>query len=428
MSKFIPDITIKITDYLDDKDSVKWLTVDNANYKLIEYYHLKSFYNYDFNTKCVMDHILYHCKEEFVCGDKFKDIKSLELGKFDMESQYDSDDDRYEDIDNSIYYNASIVDMPKNLENLTIYSESFNESLDNLPKTLKNLHIDSPFDQKINNLPNLIALTLNSYHFIQPIDMLPDSLEFLDININNKRNRDGPVNIYIHDHNDDDIEYAMTELPKNLKTLDLCTTYKITLKLPPNLTSFRYNHIPPNLILPSSLTKLHLGKYIDDHITCDIPYLPNLKILKLYDPLDYKLDNVLKSTSLEELLICDSVYNHTPVNLILDSYPKNLQKLSIGWHFNQSFDNLPETLRKLEFIGIFDHSINDLPDHIEIVEFVAKYGTHCNFSHNTNKYPKNLKELRIPNKIKDCFIDIPENVKFVIKNDENDFPKIIIGL
>jgi hypothetical protein len=106
-------------------------------------------------------------------------------------------------------FNNPIDNLPSGLETL-ILGEFFNQSIENLPYGLKKLVLSNNFAKSINNLPpNLIYLQFeNNNNWVGNLNNLPNSIQFLFLNINSFNYSKEPV---------------LNSLPKSIKYLEIIT-------------------------------------------------------------------------------------------------------------------------------------------------------------------------------------------------------------
>lgn len=133
------------------------------------------------------------------------------------------------------------------LENLEYLDISINDlttsCLDGLPSSLIYLNCSQCGISKLNNLPNIIQLIcINNY--IQILEMLPETLEYLDCDHNNITKLDDlPNNLNTLICSNNSIT-SLNNLPKNLIELDCGeNNIKIIHNLPPKIKQIKYtNH------------------------------------------------------------------------------------------------------------------------------------------------------------------------------------------
>ena len=158
--------------------------------------------------------------------ESYTNITQLEFGGlFNMQILHFPPNLKYLDFCGTVF-DQPLDNLPTGLEHLAIYSK-FNQRLDNLPSTLKYLYLlGHNFNQSLDFLPiGLFHLQLgNCCHNIQldnlpntiidfrfagtpsvSLDMLPDSIENLDIK---------------------DYKEKINKLPKNLKRFKIHSTYQ----------------------------------------------------------------------------------------------------------------------------------------------------------------------------------------------------------
>lgn len=103
-------------------------------------------------------------------------------------------------------FNNPIDNLPDNIEFIIFpINSDFNQPINNLPSKLKHLELYDNFNQPLDNLPHGVkTLIINSY-YNHPLDNLPESLENLEIR--------GEFN------------YSLNNLPRGLKTLIIKDVY-----------------------------------------------------------------------------------------------------------------------------------------------------------------------------------------------------------
>lgn len=265
-------------------------------------------------------------------------------------------------------FDDSLDYLPGNLRNLKLCGEEtccskIVVNLDNLPKNLEKLWVVSiRLDKRLDYLPNLRELSLmNLVYFNQPLDFLPESLEYLSI-------------IDCHPFNQN-LHY----LPQNLKKLVLGSLYcfnKDLDHLPGGLRELslmgicieKIEHLPEGLevlgIKGGKILKIRnlpkdLGELLveDNFFLEEIIFPLNLRKLKLGN---IHLRNYLANLpeKLESLIISSSA------NISLDNLPM-IKELKIIWGNIESVDNLPMSLKKLSLRFENFFRLDNLPGQLE---------------------------------------------------------------
>lgn len=120
----------------------------------------------------------------------------------------------------------------------------FNKSINNLPKGLKKLILSNNFAKSLENLPpNLVYLQFeNNHNWIGNLNNLPDSIEFLFLDINSYNYSKEPV---------------LNTLPKSIKYLEIVTKQNLL---------FESNHTNNKqfLLSVSEIEKLN-GRYFNKY-------------------------------------------------------------------------------------------------------------------------------------------------------------------
>ena len=127
----IYDITLKITDWLDDKDSVSLFSVNKNVGDMMKRYKLKEYYKFN----------------------KIKQIKCI-VTKV-----------------KKIRYSKNVQDIPKSVTHL-IFEEYFNKPVDKLPQSVTHLTFGHKFNQSVNNLPQSLTHLIFGEQFNQLVTLL----------------------------------------------------------------------------------------------------------------------------------------------------------------------------------------------------------------------------------------------------------------
>ena len=218
-----------------------------------------------------------------------------------------------------------IINYPKNLKKLVIYSNKFNHEIDNLPQIEELKIVSQNFNKPLYNLPkslNYIGIWSNIFN--QPLNYLPN-ITFLTINCSNLNIKINNLpnsleNLKIFNNHHDIIE----KLPINLKYLSLYNT---------KINNFTLNSLPENLI-ELRITKFYFQKQIN--------YYPS---------------------NLQRIYFTKCNFN----NNVLDNLPKTLKFINIDCCKNLNKVILPskQTILKSNIdVIVFINEIKTIYDHI----------------------------------------------------------------
>ena len=231
-------------------------------------------------------------------------------------------------------------ELPNSIVGIVFDFESrYLSNLDHLPNSLEYLIFKEycEFNSSVNNLPNgLKYLSLCSEDFDQPIDCLPQSLEYLALGIN--------------------FNHPIKSLPKSLKEL--------------TIINYNYNH--PIKSLPESLKKLVLES--KKFSPLEIFHMENLISLKITIPTDFsdvfdwkKLNLKMLDISCENIKIINNcVFPDTLEKLTIKNIATNKNKNII------TINNLPQFLKILKITSKNKFVIN-LPDSIITMVFFSSH-------------------------------------------------------
>ena len=218
-----------------------------------------------------------------------------------------------------------IINYPKNLKKLVIYSNKFNHEIDNLPQIEELKIVSQNFNKPLYNLPkSLNYIGIWSSTFNQPLGYLPN-ITFLTINCSNLNIKINNLpnsleNLKIFNNHHDIIE----KLPINLKYLSLYNT---------KINNFNLNSLPKNLI-ELRITKFYFDKKIN--------YYPS---------------------NLQRIYFTKCNFN----NNVLDNLPKTLKFINIDCCQNLNKVVLPskQTILKSNIdVIVFINEIKTIYDHI----------------------------------------------------------------
>ena len=218
-----------------------------------------------------------------------------------------------------------IINYPKNLKKLVIYSNKFNHEIDNLPQIEELKIVSQNFNKPLYNLPkSLNYIGIWSSTFNQPLGYLPN-ITFLTINCSNLNIKINNLpnsleNLKIFNNHHDIIE----KLPINLKYLSLYNT---------KINNFNLNSLPKNLI-ELRITKFYFDKKIN--------YYPS---------------------NLQRIYFTKCNFN----NNVLDNLPKTLKFINIDFCQNLNKVVLPskQTILKSNIdVIVFINESKTIYDHI----------------------------------------------------------------
>nr|WBF70263.1 F-box and FNIP repeat-containing protein [Megavirus caiporensis] len=266
--------------------------------------------------------------------------------------------------------------LPDGLETL-ILSYGFNQSIQAaLPSTLKNLELYNISDISdclpsgleklvINNhnlngdickhLPlGLKSLTINYYNYVEISGNLPETLEFLNLTLQQSQLRDNII-------------------PPNVKHLVLDGSYNEKI----------IKHIPSSVIklelfsddsfdisgLASSIEYLRLSNEFDEDVNGRIPV--NLKELIFGRSFNSSIQNALPK-NLKRITFGD-LFNQ---EICAEDMPMSLEYVKFGDNFNQNINNRLTKLANLTsliFGGNFDKDIQGLPNSLTHLVFGRKF-------------------------------------------------------
>jgi hypothetical protein len=217
----LPITSDKIKNYIYNK--VLWITASFENtINLSDNNQIEIIY---FDKGCVFDssldslpstlkHLEFHTDTDFSqpIDNLPQGLKTLIMG-LSFIQLVDNLPDSLENLTLIGSFNNPIDNLPSGLKTLVL-GEFFNQSIENLPKGLKKLVLSNNFAKPIDNLPpNLIYLQFeNNNNWIGNLNNLPDSIEFLFLDINSFNYSKEPVLKY---------------LPKSIKYFEIITKQKL---------------------------------------------------------------------------------------------------------------------------------------------------------------------------------------------------------
>lgn len=157
-----------------------------------------------------LKHLEFHSDSEFSqpIDNLPQGLKTLIMGHSFIES-VDNLPDSLENLSLIGSFNNPIDNLPSGLKTLVL-GEFFNQSINNLPKGLKKLILSNNFAKSLENLPpNLVYLQFkNNNNWVGNLNNLPDTLEFLFLDINSYNYSKEPV---------------LNKLPKSIKYFEIIT-------------------------------------------------------------------------------------------------------------------------------------------------------------------------------------------------------------
>ncbi len=341
-----------------------------------------------------------------------------------------------------IYNSSGLINLPDNLEKLTIYnshtnvikyfppnlksiifySHSYKQDYSILPTGLESLelHYSGFNDFKFKLPPNLKKFAMSSvFGKRNSFDIFPDSIEHLEV-INEhglpmnklpsnlkcfiiKGKFNSPIDFSSYPLYKLDItgnfDQPIDNLPCTLKILNILGIFNHPINnLPPNLKRLlinsKFNH--PIDSLPLSLTSLGITGASFNQPVDKLP--PNLEELLInQSKFSFPVDNL--PDSIRVLVLYTGCFNHPIHNL-----PSNLESLSIGGIFNQPINNLPSKLKNLIVSGEFNQCMISLPSSLEQMYLCRSY----------NQHPSN--------------IILPQNVKFLSVDKDYQYLKLLLEM
>jgi hypothetical protein len=236
---------------------------------------------------------------------------------------------------------------------------------------LTHLRMEDGFNQALGVLPAALVYIKLGRMFTCVLDNLPSGLEHLECN-----------GICVASRN---------VWPASLRHLNLYSCYTPLTLLPPTLTTLRINTfhklppLPPMLVelteihqtcgitvFPPTLTHLGLGAWHTDSVFSVPPSVTSLCCDRgFYGQLSFAQNNVLTKLALGEH--CNVPFMALPASLVvldmsesrqehwIGVLPDALERLYLGWDYNQPLGPLPPSLKELRFGGAFNQSLGPLP-------------------------------------------------------------------
>lgn len=212
-----PITFITVKDYIYDKTLLigehfkdKIILPDNYDIETI-YFDKKSVFDSSLDSMPPsLKHLEFNVDSEFSqpINNLPQGLKTLIMG-FSFVETVDNLPDSLENLSLTGSFNNPVDNLPSGLKTL-ILGEFFNQSINNLPKDLKKLVLANNFAKSLDNLPpNLVYLQFeNNHNWTGNLNKLPDSIEFLFLDINSYNYSKEPV---------------LNSLPKSIKCLQIIT-------------------------------------------------------------------------------------------------------------------------------------------------------------------------------------------------------------
>ena len=271
-------VTLVINSLLDDNDvNVKLEFIKANNIDSIKF----SFYSFQPENNVIINFInqLPLCVKYFTFYIAMSETASECASSF-ANLPYD-----LQYLDLSSYCNFHLDMLPMGLKSLSL-GYDFNKPLDNLPNGLESLHIEGIYNHTLDNLPDSIKyLHLDLHNFTLPINKLPNSLVYLELNLN--------INI---------IEYML----QNVVYPDKLETFAFLIHNMPSFGEYGYMYDISKLNFPKKLKTFILGEPVNTVLNkLTIP--ANTEILHLN--MFYDLDNLTEMhDSVKKCYINNSQY------------------------------------------------------------------------------------------------------------------------
>ncbi|BCS82552.1 F-box and FNIP repeat-containing protein [Cotonvirus japonicus] len=351
-----------IINFLDDKAKRIILSVNHYFNNL-----QKDIYYYELHNYETIGHLSYYDsfkQVKYIARDSFipKGVTHLIFQNYIPDITIGSIPDSVKEITFDDGFNKPIQKeyFPSGLRYLK-FGQAFSQIIkNNLPDNLETLIVGLEFKQSIQGaLPSTLK-KLELHNVSDISDCLPSGLENLVINH--------------HDLNGDICKH----LPAGLKSLTINSNYYVEIsgKLPETLeylnlrlqqSQLRENIIPPNVkhlvldgsynenimkYIPSSVVKLELLG--DDFF--DISGLASsIEYLRLSNSFDENIIGCLP-TNLKELIL-----GHSFNSSIKNALPEGLKRITFGTQFNQEIcaEDMPESLERIEFGDNFNQDMNN---------------------------------------------------------------------
>ncbi len=255
-------------------------------------------------------------------------------------------------INRTSIFNHPLYYLPNNLTHLVFLENSdFNHPIDNLPLTLEFLELNGYFNYPLNNLPDNLKYLKIGGDFSHPLDNLPDNLKYLIIR--------------------GSFSHPLNNLPENLNYLLI------------TLNSYNYNLDN----LPSELKYLNI--FLFDIFNGDFNNLP--KKLEYLNITSYSYGFYKKKLDLlpNNLKYLGCNFDSGNNSNILDNLPNSLEELNI--YYNLSLESLPNSIKILKIHNKYNKSLNLLPNSIEELEL------HSQKDINFGVLPKSITKLTLSN-------------------------------
>ncbi len=254
-------------------------------------YNHEHFYLCDFNSNIdnLPDNINY-----LILNDSFnteinklpKSLKYLELG-----NNFDNNINSYPDgIEHLVFGKedmrgifSNLKILPNSLKTLEIYSCKFNKKIDSLPSNLENLVIGKIFNQPVDYLPGSLEILILGTNFQYPLDNLPSKLKKLVLNsIHYKENLNNLPESLLHLEIREKITSVIERFPPKLECLILNIHQK-------NYDKYSFNNLPDTIKYLTINTIKPLEKIPKDIRLIQLPHnypykedIDKIKCVKFY--------------------------------------------------------------------------------------------------------------------------------------------------
>ncbi len=212
---------------------------------------------------------------------------SLENAQYKLENYFKMiSSNNYDCIFFGKRWTSSISNLPPNIKTIIFDKNSiFNSRIENFPFNLKKIKFGIGFYQPLYNLPSSLEELEIASNYMHPLDDLPSSLKKLtlgdgfNIPLNNL-----PHNLEFLSIQSSSYVVELQNLPSKLKQLHLCMNwnckpYKLIENFPPNLEeiTFAYNYPHEITNLPDSVKIIRICR-LNPHIDKLTKLYPNKKI------------------------------------------------------------------------------------------------------------------------------------------------------
>ena len=378
------DIVKIISNYLNDKELLNFLSTCKLYKNFDDIYFEKKIISINYNRTNVLD-------MKFDYAIFIETYLKCQILYINLENPLNLFPPKLKSLDINSDNFIILEKLPKTLVELYLNNE-FNNSIDNLPKNLKKLTLRDKFNQKINNLPNLLHELNLGLKFNQYLDNLPLTLKIL--NMENCEYFNFSIDCLSNLINLETLSlgYGFCQeiniLPTNLKELNIYSLRNKINYLPANLHNLKINSFSNKTFFSLLTFHQNLKKLIIPYI--DLNFLPKSLISLTFINNDNKIDldltkfiklnylclnffnNKLKlPDNLQDLYISTRINKNEKLKYSLNNLPEKLINLHI-LDYNKTIDKLPNSLKYLNIKGKFDNMII-LPPNIKIAKFGYKF-------------------------------------------------------